>query len=278
MMEQQDARGLFQSSDRQRRTTIDKKTDNDDAVGIPTVVFNIATESGTSTPSKPKRKICMPNKIKKKIGTKLVPNDCVSSLHDDEDTIMMADADVTYLSLLRDNRPFRFFILSYIVAHLGEWLTYLASISAIEEIQLHNGADASSRMALSLLIVIRLLPNVILSPFGGALADGWDRRDIMMILDVCGSLVAWIFVFALHQKSVGLIYFATFLQECIAGLYEPSRSAIIPLMCPGDEEMKKATTLAGVVWSMIAAFGSAAGGFLVALVGIHGCYSKYYNR
>jgi hypothetical protein len=45
-------------------------------------------------------------------------------------------------------------------------------------------------------------------------------------------------------------------------------------MCPGNEEMKKATTLAGVAWSVIAAFGSAAGGFLVSLVGIHGCYSK----
>jgi hypothetical protein len=270
MAEKQDARGLFQSSDLQRRTAIDKKTE--DPIIVPSaVVFShhARTDSGTiSTTGKSKRKSCLPSKGRKKTGTRLVPNDCVSFADDD-----FAE-DVTYFSLLRDNRPFRFFILSYIVAHLGEWLTYLASISAIEEIQMHNGADASSRMALSLLIVIRLLPNVILSPFGGALADGWDRRDIMMYLDVGGSLVAWIFVFALHQKSVGLIYFATFLQECMAGLYEPSRSAIIPLMCPGDEEMKKATTLAGVVWSMIAAFGSAAGGFLVALVGIHGCYSK----
>ncbi|GKY94491.1 hypothetical protein MPSEU_000415000 [Mayamaea pseudoterrestris] len=202
--------------------------------------------------------------------TKLPLNGGLGDNSDDTNT------EVTYFSLLRSNRNFRLFLMSYIVAHLGEWLTYLASMSAIAEIQNEQignvEGDSSSRMAISLLIVIRLIPNILLSPIGGALADGRDRRHIMMGLDVCGSLTALLFMFAFHQRSVPLIYLATFLQECVAGLYEPSRSAIIPLMCPGDEEMKKATTMAGVAWSVIAAFGSAAGGFLASLVGIHGCY------
>ncbi|GKZ01163.1 hypothetical protein MPSEU_001067700 [Mayamaea pseudoterrestris] len=245
------------------------------------LVCEVASASITN---KPKRKIVMPSLSKSTAGTKLVPNDETNN-NESNDQYCDTDSDrhdknVTYFSLLRSNRNFRLFLMSYIVAHLGEWLTYLASISAIEEIQsehiIASGGSqdgiSSSRMAVSLLIVIRLLPNVILSPFGGALADGWDRRHIMMGLDVCGSLVAWLFVYALHKRSIPLIYIATLLQECVAGLYEPSRSAIIPLMCPGNEEMKKATTLAGVAWSVIAAFGSAAGGFLVTLVGIHGCY------
>jgi Na+/melibiose symporter-like transporter len=297
----QDGRMLFHSvqasnNDRQRRhvpNPLDKKTDKDGTVApIPPVILygssrersngSGPTTTDTIPSNKPKRKTVMPTQAHSKTNTatKLVPNDEIGD--HDEQYLQSDDPDgsnITYVSLLRNNRPFRMFLMSYIVAHLGEWLTYLASISAIEEIQSRRSIDSdtdatSSRMAVSLLIVIRLLPNVILSPFGGALADGWDRRKIMMALDVCGSLVAWIFVYALYRESVPLIYLATLLQECVAGLYEPSRSAIIPLMCPGNEEMKKATTLAGVAWSVIAAFGSAAGGFLVSLVGIQGCYRK----
>jgi hypothetical protein len=285
-----------QSNERQRRPTADKKSDKEELPqSIPPIIYghNLAAPSSlnnsaashhvnnniNNNSNKLKRKIGTPNPaINKTNSITLVPdNDDKKDYSNDKQRNYpydFEDSEITYISLLRYNRAFRLFLMSYIVAHLGEWLTYLASISAIEEIQRHNGAEASGRMAVSLLIVIRLLPNVILSPFGGALADGWDRRNIMMTLDMCGVFIAWLFVMALHQKSVPLIYVATLLQECVAGLYEPSRSAIIPLMCPGNEEMKKATTLAGVAWSMIAAFGSAIGGLLVTLVGIHGCYSK----
>lgn len=183
--------------------------------------------------------------------------------------------EVTYGVLYRRNRPFRLFLQSYIANHLGEWLTYLASISAIEQIQAAKG-EQSTQLAISLLIVIRLTPNVLLCPFGGVLADGWDRRKSMIILDLIGALVSLLFVLAFNCRSIPLIYLSTFLQECVAGLYEPSRSAIIPLLAEDEEELKKATTMAGMAYSVMAAVGSAAGGLLVSLLGIRGCYGMLY--
>eukprot|EP00553_Chaetoceros_curvisetus_P002222 CAMPEP_0204629754 /NCGR_PEP_ID=MMETSP0717-20131115/18851_1 /ASSEMBLY_ACC=CAM_ASM_000666 /TAXON_ID=230516 /ORGANISM="Chaetoceros curvisetus" /LENGTH=57 /DNA_ID=CAMNT_0051646783 /DNA_START=1 /DNA_END=170 /DNA_ORIENTATION=- len=55
----------------------------------------------------------------------------------------------------------------------------------------------------------------------------------------------------------------TLLQASIAALYEPCRTSIIPLMVTEDEPMKKATTLAGLAWSMMTAIGSGAGGYMV---------------
>jgi Na+/melibiose symporter-like transporter len=182
------------------------------------------------------------------------------------------DDDVTYTQLLKRNRPFRLFLWSYIANHMGEWLTYLASISAIEKIQLDSGMRKTSRTAIATLIVVRLAPNIILSPFGGVLADGRDRRESMIALDITGAVVAWLFILAIELKSIPMIFLATFLQECVAGLYEPSRSAIIPLLVPEDEGLKQATTLAGLAYSGMAAFGSASGGILVSLFGIRTCY------
>jgi len=197
-----------------------------------------------------------------------------ASLGSEDEDGAMGDDGVTYLELLQRNKPFRFFLGSYIANHMGEWLTYLASISAIEKIQRDSGMETTSRAAISTLIVVRLTPIILMSPFGGVLADGRDRRKSMIVLDVAGAGVALLFIAATRRKSIMMIYMATFLQECITGMYEPSRSAIIPLLVPDGQGLKQATTLSVLAWSLCAAFGSASGGFLVSLFGIRTCYCK----
>jgi membrane protein YqaA with SNARE-associated domain len=188
------------------------------------------------------------------------------------------DDEVTYTQLLKRNRPFRLFMCSYIANSMGEWLTYLASISAIEKIQLDSGIQETSSTAISALIIVRLTPTILLIPFGGVLADGRDRRETMIILDIIGAVVAWLFILALELQSIPMILLASFLQSCVAGLYEPSRSAIVPLLVPEDEGLKQATTLSGVAYALVATFGSASGGLFVSLFGIRTCYSKFTEK
>jgi MFS family permease len=185
------------------------------------------------------------------------------------------DADnneVSYWRLLRKNREYRFFISSYLITHCGEWLTYIASIDFIEG-QLKT-SDTTSRTTISILVLVRLLPNVLLSTFGGTLADAYDRRKLMISLDVAGAICALFFVVACQLKSISLIYLATFLQQCIAGLYQPSSSSMTPLLVSDDKELQKATTLAGLAWSGTTAFGAAASGFIVYALGSRACFCK----
>ena len=66
-------------------------------------------------------------------------------------------------------------------------------------------------------------------------------------------------------------------QATLGALYEPCRSAIVPLLAPGEEEMKVATTIAGLAWSVMAALGSAMGGFMVSIVGVRACFSELFS-
>ena len=43
-------------------------------------------------------------------------------------------------------------------------------------------------------------------------------------------------------------------------------------MVTGDEPMKKATTLAGLAWSLMAAIGSGSGGYYVSMIGLNACF------
>jgi MFS family permease len=186
------------------------------------------------------------------------------------------EEEATYWNLLKKNRPFRLYLASYCITHSGEWLTYIASISLAEEFL--NDAAASSRTTISILVVVRLLPNVLLSPFGGILADGRDRRESMIILDILGSFCPLLFLVAMHFRSIPIIYFVTFVQQCVTGLYEPCVSSILPMMVAdmprSDDYLKKATTLAGLSWSLFMAVGSSLGGLVLTMFGFRACFCK----
>lgn len=94
----------------------------------------------------------------------------------------------------------------------------------------------------------------------------------MIALDLCGATTALLFILAVQIQSIALIYIATFLQQSLTGLCDPSRTAMVALLARNEHDLKMATTLAGLAWSAVAAFGSATGGFLVAALGLKPCF------
>lgn len=104
------------------------------------------------------------------------------------------DEDDSYYSLLKNNQAFRLYFLSLLVTNCGEWLTYIASIDLIEKNLASIGEE--SRTAISILVLVRLLPNLFCCSLGGILADKYDRRKLMYGLDIASAWSSVLFVFA----------------------------------------------------------------------------------
>lgn len=147
----------------------------------------------------------------------------------------------------------------------------VASLSAIEHIHSSNGHV--SRTSISFLAILRLLPSALFASIGGVLADSYDRRTIMFVLDVIGAAIAWLYVLSYYLGSIYTLYFATLLQMTVAAIYEPSRNAIVPMLVLDEEGMQKAMTISGLAWSVIQAVGSSMGGLLTQWVGIQMCFA-----
>lgn len=130
-----------------------------------------------------------------------------------------------------------------------------------------------SRTSISFLVILRLLPSALFASVGGVLADSYDRRTIMFVLDCTGALVAWLYILSYYLESIYALYFATLLQMTVAALYEPSRTAIVPSLILDEEGMKKAMTISGLAWSVMQALGSSMGGLLTQWVGIQMCFA-----
>jgi MFS family permease len=180
------------------------------------------------------------------------------------------DRKVSYFSLLRSNRPFSIFFVSYVIYSVGEWLTLLSSIEALNVIKSNQSATS-----VSILYVARLLPSVLFLPINVSFADKVDRRKNMIALNLIGALIALVYFLALRVKSSSLIYMATFLQGSVSAVYEPLRTSIVPMMNPDDDEHQKATYIMGMTRTVMATVGVAAGGIFVAIVGIEGCFCKF---
>ena len=87
----------------------------------------------------------------------------------------------------------------------GRWFTFVASVAAIEEILRGDNDDVAatvtappsqSRTAISILVVVRLIPYVIFASVGGVLADSYERRRPLIGLAVLGSIAVWALVAA----------------------------------------------------------------------------------
>ncbi len=193
------------------------------------------------------------------------------NLNNQEDSIHSKKS-MTYsnIGLLQSNRPFRLYISAYVITITGEWLTYVASMELIEHIL--GASSQSSRIYISILHVTRVLPHFFLIPISGVLADTWDRRKSMIALDILGALAPLFYALALYFQSIEIVFIVSLVQASIAAMYEPCRSAILPLMVIDDQDMKKATVLTGLVWSAMTAIGSGLGGLLVSLVGMKTCF------
>jgi len=181
-----------------------------------------------------------------------------------------------YIVLILTNKPYRLFLISYMISRAGDWFTYVATISCIERFGDYSDGGGvektTSKTAVSILVVVRLIPIALMAGLGGTLSDTYDRRKCMILLDLLCAAVALLFLIAFYTKSTRLFYIVSFLQGCLSGLYEPCREAILPLMVPNHDFLKKATTLVELVWSAMYAFGSASGGLAVVAFGLPACF------
>lgn len=118
------------------------------------------------------------------------------------------------------------------------------------------------------ILSIAAIPTILLSPFGGILADRADRRNIMVALDVLtGISVLSAVVFLSGGNAIGVIS-ALLVALSVLGAFEtPTVQACIPQMLSGDNIIK-GNAVVNQVASVSYLVGPLLGGVLYAAVGL----------
>ncbi|MFM8367469.1 MAG: MFS transporter [Chloroflexota bacterium] len=160
------------------------------------------------------------------------------------------------------------------------WLGQLISITGTQ-MQLwalfwHINQLDENPMALGGIGVARILPVIIFSLIGGALADSFDRRKVMFATQSIAAVLALTLALFTQfgQITIWHIYVITALQAVVVAFDGPSRQALIPNLLP-KEDLPNAFSMTFTAFQAGAVIGPALSGFFISGFGQEAVY--YFN-
>lgn len=163
------------------------------------------------------------------------------------------------LVLLRRRPHFRRFWLANLTSQLGDWLTYVA----VSVLALETGTGA---IAVAMVLLAHQLPQALLSPFGGAIADRFDRKKVMLFAAASQSVLTAGMVVAAALGALLAVQLLLTLRMALVAFTDTAENASLPRLIDRDE-LELANSLSAGTWSVTFALGVAVGGVLVAWVG-----------
>ncbi|MEB3767333.1 MFS transporter [Acinetobacter sp. MD2] len=136
-------------------------------------------------------------------------------------------------------------------------------------------------LSLGLVGLIEFIPFVILSLWGGYVADRFNRQRILQWCFSCSiplAMLLWL-SFHLHSQqyiSTSLFLWVTysilFLFGCIRGIYSPCFNSLRPFLIPQNQYAQAATWTA-LCWQINAVLAPLFAGLLIAHAGIHSTFA-----
>lgn len=127
-----------------------------------------------------------------------------------------------------------------------------------------------SAAVFSAIIALTFVPQILLAPFGGAIADRISKKNIMVCLDTfSGLLLLGFTLFFLEGASASTVAIASLMciMAVIQSIYDPCVRAAIPAVT-SYENLAKANSVVSVVSSLTGLLGPIAAGFLYGIYGI----------
>ena len=169
-------------------------------------------------------------------------------------------------------RNFTFLILGQVSSLIGNYtLKFALSMYVLEQ--------TGSASIYATLLAVAMLPTILLSPFGGILADRANRRNIMVGLDTlsgCTVLVAGSVLPFGHD--IWVIGALLVILSVLAAFESPTVQACIPQMLSGNNLMKgnaavnQVQAIAGLITPFLGSLVYAAFGLTPVLWGTVACF------
>lgn len=169
-------------------------------------------------------------------------------------------------------RNFIFLILGQVSSLIGNYtLKFALSMYVLEQ--------TGSASIFATLLAVAMLPTILLSPFGGILADRANRRNIMVGLDTLSGLTVLVAGLVLpFGHDIWVIGALLVILSVLAAFESPTVQACIPQMLSGDNLMKgnaavnQVQAIAGLITPFLGSLVYAAFGLTLVLWGTVVCF------
>lgn len=158
-------------------------------------------------------------------------------------------------------RDYRLLWIGQFVSMLGVQMQTVALSWLVYDL---TGSEAQ----LGGIALARALPTIVLSLFGGTLADQVDRRRLLIVTQSTAALLLTLLALAVSAgwTSMPLLYAFALATSSAMAFDSPARQALIPALVP-RERLANALTLNVLAFDTAAVLGPSIGGFLIGWFG-----------
>lgn len=168
---------------------------------------------------------------------------------------------------LRTSRDFRILLSTQTISSFGAFITYVA-------IPLQVARLTHSPLAVGLLGLCELAPLLITALIGGALADYFDRRTLVIVGEIAQLVTcALLLLNALRpEPTLWVLYAIAALAAGLDGLQQPAIEGMLPRIVE-PEELPAANALRSLASNSARLLGPAAAGVIIAGYGFGWAYA-----
>ena len=148
-----------------------------------------------------------------------------------------------------------------LISSLGSWLLVLA-------VPAHILAVTGSLRDTGLVLAAQYLPQLVLGPVAGAVADGWDRRRLMIGANLFGAGAVAVMLLGTSPGKYWVLYAALVAESCGTLLHAPALQARLPDIVGTGPLLSSANSLTSASSGIVRLIGGPLGGVLLAVCGI----------
>jgi MFS family permease len=161
---------------------------------------------------------------------------------------------------------YRWFWTSYFVSNVGAWMQNVAQGWLLFDL-------TDSPFYLGVFSLLRTVMLVSFFLLGGLVADRWDRRLVMIWIQVLSLASAFILAMLVSFDSIRVwhIFVLGAITSTVWAFEQPVRQSLIPRLV-SREDLVNALALNSITWQGAGLLGPALVGLLVDRVGIDGCF------
>jgi MFS family permease len=155
---------------------------------------------------------------------------------------------------------------SYFVSNVGSWMQSVAQGWLLFEL-------TSSPFYLGLFSSLRMVLLLSFFVLGGLMSDRWERRKVMLWIQVISALTALGLALLVSFKAIQVwhIFVLGAITSTTWAFEQPVRQALIPQLVP-REDLVNALALNAVTWNGAGLLGPSLVGISVGAIGIDGCF------
>ncbi len=160
-----------------------------------------------------------------------------------------------------NSRNYRLFFAGELVSYIGSWMQTMAEAWLVKTL-------TGSGVAVGATFAFRFLPVLLFGLWGGAVADRFDRRKVLVVTQTLSAVLAvglWLIVLT-GVVQVWMVFGLAIALGLVTVVDEPARHAFAEEMV-GPELLPNAVALTSAVGNSARITGPALAGFLIATVG-----------